>query len=78
MDTATSIDLDFVVCNYTITFVNGVLIVFNPKNPNDPHCDGRGNYHPNPQFDCANWPDNSSYNYYWGKGGQGPHINQGQ
>ena len=63
--------------NYTITFVNGVLIVFNPKNPNDPHCDGHGNYKPNPQYDCGNWADNSSYSYYWGKGGQGPYVNQG-
>ena len=60
--------------NYTFTFVNGVLIVFNPRNPNDPHCDGHGNYRPNPQYDCNNWPDKSSYNHYWGKGGQGPGV----
>ena len=60
--------------NYTFTFVNGVLIVFNPRNPNDPHCDGHGNYRPNPQYDCNNWPDKSSYSHYWGKGGQGPGV----
>jgi hypothetical protein len=61
--------------NYTFTFVNGVLIVYNPKNPGDSHCDGHGNYQPNPQWDASHWPDNSSYGYYWGKGGKGPSIN---
>jgi len=60
--------------NYTLTFVNGVLIVFNQGNGKDPHCDGQGNYKPNPQYDCSNWPDKSSYNYYWGKGGNGPNV----
>jgi hypothetical protein len=60
--------------NYTITLVNGVLIVFNPKNPNDPHCDGFGNFHPNPQYDCNNWPDKASYGHYWGNGGHGPTV----
>jgi len=62
--------------NYTFTFVNGVLIVFNAKNPNDPHCDGHGNFHSNPQYDCNNWADKSSYSYYWGKGGHGPNVIQ--
>jgi hypothetical protein len=60
--------------NYTFTFVNGVLIVFNSKNPNDPHCDGFGHYHANPQYDCNNWPDNASYSHYWGNGGHGPTV----
>jgi len=61
--------------NYTLNFVNGALVVYNPRDRNDPHCDGFGNYRPNPQFDHDNWPDNSSYNFYWGNGGGGPNIN---
>jgi hypothetical protein len=61
--------------NYTLNFVNGVLVVYNPRDRNDQHCDGNGSYRPNPQFDHDNWPDNSSYNYYWGNGGGGPNIN---
>ena len=61
--------------NYTLNFVNGVLVVHNPRDRNDPHDDGYGNYSPNRQFDHDNWPDNSSYNYYWGNGGGGPNIN---
>ena len=60
--------------NYTLNFVNGVLVVYNPRDRNDAHCDGNGNYNPNPQYDNNNWPDNSSYNYYWGNGGGGPNI----
>jgi sugar lactone lactonase YvrE len=60
--------------NYTLTFVNGVLFVYNPKDRDDPHGDGDGNFHSNRQFDSNNWPDNSSYNYYWGNGGGGPNI----
>jgi hypothetical protein len=61
--------------NYTLNFVNGALVVYNPRDRNDPHCDGFGNYRQNPQFDHDNWPDNSSYNFYWGNGGGGPNIN---
>lgn len=61
--------------NYTLNFVNGALVVYNPRDRNDQHCDGNGNYRPNPQFDHDNWPDNSSYNFYWGNGGGGPNIN---
>ena len=60
--------------NYTINFVNGVLVVYNPKDRNDQHCDGNGNYRPNPQYDSNNWPDISSYNFYWGNSGGGPNI----
>ena len=60
--------------NYTLNFVNGVLVVYNPRDRNDAHCDGNGNYNSNPQYDNNNWPDNSSYNYYWGNGGGGPNI----
>jgi DNA-binding beta-propeller fold protein YncE len=60
--------------NYTLTFVNGVLVVYNPNDRDDRHGDGNGNYRPNPQYDSNNWPDNSSYNYYWGNGGGGPNI----
>jgi hypothetical protein len=59
--------------NYTLNFVNGVLVVY-PRDRNDAHCDGNGNYNSNPQYDNNNWPDNSSYNYYWGNGGGGPNI----
>jgi hypothetical protein len=60
--------------NYTFALVNGVLIVFNPNNPNDPHSDRHGNYQPNPQWDRNNWPDRSSFNYYWGNNNGGPNI----
>jgi hypothetical protein len=60
--------------NYTLNFVNGVLVIYNPNSRNDPHCDGYGNYNPNPQYDNNKWPDSSSYNYYWGNGGGGPNI----
>jgi MBG domain (YGX type) len=60
--------------NYTFTFANGLLIIFNPANRNDPHCDGFGSYRPNPQWDAGNWPDSSSYNYYWGSGRGDPSI----
>jgi sugar lactone lactonase YvrE len=60
--------------NYTLNFVNGVLVVYNPRDRNDAHCDGYGNYSPNRQYDNNNWPDSSSYNYYWGNGGGGPNI----
>jgi sugar lactone lactonase YvrE len=60
--------------NYTLNLVNGVLVVYNPRDRNDPHCDGDGNFSPNRQFDHDNWPDSSSYNYYWGNGGGGPNI----
>ena len=61
--------------NYTFTFVNGLLIIYNPHDHNDPHCDGYGNYRPNPQWDANYWPDPSSYNFYWGRGGGGPNVN---
>jgi hypothetical protein len=60
--------------NYTINFVNGVLVIYNPRDRNDAHCDSDGNFSPNRQFDHDNWPDSSSYNYYWGNGGGGPNI----
>jgi hypothetical protein len=60
--------------NYTFTFVNGLLIIYNPSNRNDPHCDGFGNYRANPQWDYSYWPDPSSYGFYWGNGGGGPNI----
>ena len=61
--------------NYTLNFVNGTLIVYNPRDWNDPHCDGNGHYRSNPQYDNNNWPDGSSYNFYWGNGAGGPNIN---
>jgi len=61
--------------NYTFTLVNGVLIVWDPKDRNDAHCDHFGNYRSNPQWDAQNWPDRASFNYYWGNGNGGPNIN---
>ncbi len=62
--------------NYTLNFVNGALVVYNPRDRNDQHCDGNGNYRQNPQYDNDNWPDPSSYNFYWGNGTGGPNINR--
>jgi hypothetical protein len=64
--------------NYTFTLENGMLTVYNPNNRDDPHCDRFGNYQPNPQWDANNWPDRSSFNFYWGNGNGGPSVNPWQ
>lgn len=55
--------------NYALRYVDGVLIVYNPRDPFDPHCNGQGGYANNFAWDQTHWPDPSSFNYYWGGGG---------